>query len=156
MVGSMGGGDGNGNNGKQCRTICPAPPWARRRRVRWGAAVATASRRGGRPGFPGLSQGGRAAGGSGGRRNCSPVPSPLRCSAVPPALPPGRADGDDGDHGACAAARGNAGDGDPLGNDNAAAAAIASEADNAGQENNDCGGDDGDNDENNDKWGRGA
>ncbi len=65
-------------------------------------------------------------------------------------------DGDNGDHGACAAARGNASDGDPLGNDDATTAAIAGEADDAGQENGDRGGDDGDDDEKDDKWGRGA
>jgi hypothetical protein len=96
------------------------------------------------------------AGGSGGGRNCPPMPLPPRCGAVPPAPPPGRADGDKGDHGARAAARSNAGNGNPLGNDNPTTAAIAGEADNAGQENNDCGGDDGDNDKNDNKWGRGA
>jgi hypothetical protein len=84
------------------------------------------------------------------------VPSPPRCGAVPPAPLPGRADGDDGDHGARAAARGNAGNGNPLGNNNAAAAAITGKVDDAGQENNNRGGYDGDNNENNDKWGRGA
>ncbi len=62
----------------------------------------------------------------------------------------------DGDHGARAAACGNAGNGDPLRNNNAATAAIASEADNVGQENNNRGGDDGDDNMNNDKWGRGT
>ncbi len=53
-------------------------------------------------------------------------------------------------------AHGNAGDGNPLGNEDAATAAIAGEADDAGQENNDRGGDDGDDDKNDDKWGRGT
>jgi hypothetical protein len=57
MVGLMGG-DGNENNGKQCQTICLAPPRARGQRVRQGMAVATAHRRGGRPGFLGPSRGG--------------------------------------------------------------------------------------------------
>ncbi len=93
--------------------------------------------------------------GSGGR-NGPPVLSPPRCGAVTPAPPPGRADGDNGDRGARAVARGNAGDGNPLKNNNAAAAAVAGEADDAGQENDNHGGDDGDNDEDNDKWERGA
>ncbi len=96
------------------------------------------------------------ASGSGGGRNGPPVPSPPRCGADPPAPPPGRADGDNGDHGARAAAHDNASNGDPLGNDNATTAAIASEADDVGQENNDRGGDDGDDDKNDDKWGRGT
>jgi hypothetical protein len=91
----------------------------------------------------------------GGGCNGPPVPSPPRCDAVPPALLPGRADGDDGDHGARAVACGNAGNGDPLRN-NAAATAVASEPDDAGQEINDCGGNNGDDDEEDDKWGRGA
>jgi hypothetical protein len=57
------------------------------------------------------------------------------------------------DHSARAAARGNAGDGDPLGKNDAA---VAGKADDGGQENDDRGGDDGDDDENGDKWGRGA
>jgi hypothetical protein len=96
------------------------------------------------------------AGGSGGGHNSPPVPAPPRCGAVPPALPPGRADGDNGDHGACAAARSNAGDGDHLGNDDTATTAVAGKADNAGQENDNRGSDDGDDDKNNDKCGRGA
>jgi hypothetical protein len=84
------------------------------------------------------------------------VPSPPRCSAVPPAPPPGRAVGDNGDHGARAAACGNAGDGNPLGNNNAATAAVTGKADDAGQENDNRGGDNGDDDENDDKWGRSA
>ena len=84
------------------------------------------------------------------------MPLPPRCSTAPPAPPPGWADGDDGDHSTCAAARGDAGDGDPLGNENAAAAAVAGEADDTGQENDDRGGEDGDDDENDNKWGRGA
>ncbi len=112
------------------------------------------------PGWPSQiprpEPGGQAAGGGGGKRNGSPVPSPPRCVAVPPALLPGRAEGDDGDHGARAVACGNAGNGNPLGNDDAATAAIAGKADNVGQENNDHGGDDGDDDKNNDKWRRGA
>ncbi len=47
----------------------------------------------------------------GGGRNGPPVPSPPRCGAVPPAPPPGWADGDNGDRGARAEARGNAGNG---------------------------------------------
>jgi hypothetical protein len=81
---------------------------------------------------------------------------PPRCGAVPPALPPGWAKGDNGDHDARAAARGNAGSGNPLGNNDAATAAIAGEADNAGQENHDRGGDNGDDNKNDNKWGRGA
>jgi hypothetical protein len=96
------------------------------------------------------------AGGSGGGCNGPPVPSPPRCGAVPPAPPPGRADGDNGDHGARAAACGNAGNGDLLRNNDAATAAVAGKADNAGQENDDHGDDDGDNDKNDDKWGRGV
>jgi hypothetical protein len=80
-----------------------------------------------------------------------------RCGAIPLALPPGQAGGDDGDHGARAAACDNAGNGDPLGNnDAAAAAAVTSKADDMGQENDDCSSDNGDNDENNNNWGRGA
>jgi hypothetical protein len=96
------------------------------------------------------------AGGSGNGRNGPPVPLPPRCGAVPPAPPPGWADGDNGDHGTHAAARSNASDGNPLGNDDAATAAVIGKADNAGQENDDHGGDDGDDDKNDDKWGRGA
>ncbi len=92
----------------------------------------------------------------GGGRNGPLVPSPPRCGTVPPAPPPGRAVGDNGDHGARAEACGNAGDGDPLKNNDAAAAPVAGEADDAGQENDDHGGDDGDDDEDDDKWGRGA
>jgi hypothetical protein len=77
-------------------------------------------------------------------------------AAPSPPPPPGRANGDNGDHGARAAARGNAGNGNPLRNDNAVAAAITGKADDAGQENNDCSSDDRDNDKNDDKWGRGA
>jgi hypothetical protein len=80
----------------------------------------------GRPScIPGPKRRGRVAGGSGGGRNSPPVPSPPRCGAVPPALPPGWADGDNGDHGTRAVARGNAGNGNPLGNNDAATAAIA-------------------------------
>ncbi len=96
------------------------------------------------------------AGGGGGGRNGPPVPSPPRCGAIPPAPPPRCANGDDGDCGARAAACGNAGDGNPLRNDNAAATAVTGKADDAGQENDDCSGDNGDDDKNNDKWGRGA
>jgi hypothetical protein len=111
----------------------------------------------GRPSWiPGPKPGGLAAGNSGGRHNSPPVPSPPRCGTVPPTPPPVRADGDDGDHSARAAAHGNTGDGNPLGNNNAAATAIAGKADNTGQENDDHGGDDGDDDKNDDKWGRGA
>ncbi len=74
----------------------------------------------------------------------------------PPPPPPGWAEGDNGDDGARAAARGDAGNGNPLGNNDAAAAAFAGEADNAGQENNIHGGDNGDNDKDDYKWGRGA
>jgi hypothetical protein len=88
-------------------------------------------------------------------RNGPPVPSPPRCGAVPPALLPERADGDNGDCGAHAAARGNAGNGNPLKNDDAAAAAIAGKADDVGKE-NDNRSDDGDDNEDNDKWERGA
>ncbi len=86
----------------------------------------------------------------------SPGPSTPRCGAVPPTLPPGWADGDDGDRGARAAAHGNAGNGNPLRNNDTANAAAAGKVDDAGQENNDRGGDDGDDDEDNDKWGTGA
>ncbi len=105
---------------------------------------------------PGPEPGGQAARGSGGGRNGSPVMLPPRCGAIPLAPPPGWADGDDGDHGTRAVARSNAGDGDPLRNNNATASANAGEADDAGMENNDHGSDNGDNDKNNDKWGRGA
>ncbi len=84
------------------------------------------------------------------------MPSPPRCGGNPPAPLPGRADSDNGNEGARTAARSNAGDGDPLRNDNAATAAIAGEADNAGQENNDRSGDNEDDNKDNDKWGRGA
>ncbi len=111
----------------------------------------------GRPSqIPGPRPGGRAAGGGSGKCNGPPVPSPPRCGAIPPAPPPGWADGDDGDDGACAAAHGNAGNGNPLGNDDAAAVAVACEADNAGQEKDDHGGNNGDDNEDNDKWGRRA
>jgi hypothetical protein len=106
--------------------------------------------------IPGPKPGGRVASGGSGGRNGPPVPSPPRCGAVPPAPPPGRADGDNVDHGAHTAARGDAGDGKPLTNNAAAAAAVTGEADNAGQENDDCGGDNGDDNKNNDKWGRGT
>jgi hypothetical protein len=94
----------------------------------------------------------------GGHRNGEP---PGRLSQIPwpeppPPPPPGRADGDNGVHGTHAAARGNAGNGDPLGNDAAAAATVAGKVDNAGQENNDRGGDDGGDNKNDNKWGRGA
>jgi len=72
------------------------------------------------------------------------------------APPPGRADGDDGDRGTRAAARGNADNGGPLRNDDAAATAIASEADDAGQKMDDHDGDDGDDNKDDDKWGRGS
>jgi hypothetical protein len=68
----------------------------------------------------------------GGGRNSPPVPSPPRCGAVPPATPPGWADGDDGDHGAHAAAHGDAGNGNPIRNNDTVAAVIAGKADNAG------------------------
>ncbi len=84
------------------------------------------------------------------------MPSPLRCGAVPTAPPPGQANSDNNDDGARVAACGNAGYGDSLGSNNAAAAAVADEADNTGQENDDCSGNNGDNDEDADKWGRGA
>jgi hypothetical protein len=84
------------------------------------------------------------------------VQSISKCSAVLTSPPPGRADSDDGDHGTHAAACGDAGNGDPLKNNNAAAATVAGKADNVGQENNDRGGDNRNNDENDDKWGRGA
>jgi hypothetical protein len=73
-----------------------------------------------------------------------------------PTLLPGRVNGDDGDDGARAAARGDAGYGDPLGNNAAAATAVACKADDVGQENDDRGGNNGDGDEDNDKWGRGT
>jgi hypothetical protein len=106
--------------------------------------------------IPGPKQGERAAGSSGSGRNGPPVPSPPRCGAVSPAPPPGPADGDDSDCHARAAARGDASNGDPLGNNDAATATVAGKADNAGQENNDHSSDDGDDNKNNDKWGRGA
>jgi hypothetical protein len=111
----------------------------------------------GRPSrIPGPKPGGMAADSGGGRRNSPPVLLPPRCGAVPPALPPGQADSDNGDHSARAAARGDAGDGDPLGNDDTTPATIAGKADNAGKENDNRGSDDGDDDKNDDKWGRGA
>jgi hypothetical protein len=88
------------------------------------------------------------AGSSGCGCNGPPVPSPPRCDAIPPAPPPGRADGNNSDHSARAVARSNAGDGDPLGN--TATAAISGKVDNAGQENNDCSGDDGNDNKNDD------
>ncbi len=78
------------------------------------------------------------------------------CCTVPPTPPPGRADGEDGDQGTCAAACGNTGDGNPLGNNDSSAAAIAGKADDVGQENNDRCGDNGDDNKNDNKWGRGA
>ncbi len=99
---------------------------------------------------------GQAAGSGGGVHNGPPVPLPPRCGAVPPPLLPGCTDSEDGNHIARAAACGNAGNGNPLGNNDAAAAAIIGEADDGGQENDDCGGEDEDDNENNDKWGRGA
>jgi hypothetical protein len=89
-------------------------------------------------------------------RNGPPVSLPPRCGAVPPAPPPGWADSDGGDRGACAAACGNAGNGNPLRNDDAAATAVAGKADNLGQENNDRGGNNRDDDKDDDKWGRGT
>jgi hypothetical protein len=122
-------------------------------------AVGDGCRNGALPGrpsrIPGPEPGGRAAGGGGGKCNGPSVPSPPRCCTAPPAPPPGWADSDDGDDGTRAEAQGNAGNGNPLGINNAAAATIAGKADNVGQENNDHGGDDGDNDEDDDKWGRG-
>jgi hypothetical protein len=106
--------------------------------------------------IPGSKPGGRPAGSGGSRRNGPLVPSLPRCGTIPPTLPPGRADGDDGDDGARTAARGDAGNCDPLGKDNAAAAAASGEADDMGQENNDRGSEGGDDYKDNDKWGRGA
>jgi hypothetical protein len=106
--------------------------------------------------IPGPKLRGWVAGGSGGGHNGPLAPLPPRCGAVPPAPPPGRAGGDNGDHGARAAARGNAGNGNPLRNNNAATATVAGKADNAGQENDNRGGDNVYDDENNDKWGRGT
>jgi hypothetical protein len=96
------------------------------------------------------------AGGSGGRCNGPPVPSRPRSGAVPLAPPPGWADGDNGDHGTRAAGCSNAGNGNPLENNDAATAAVAGKVEDVGQENNDRGSDDGDDDKNNNKWGRGA
>jgi hypothetical protein len=84
------------------------------------------------------------------------VPSPPRCGIVPPAPLPGWANGDNGDDSARAAACGNAGNGNPLRNDNATVAGIVGKADNAGQENNHRGRDGRDNGKEDDKWGRGA
>jgi hypothetical protein len=103
------------------------------------------------PWIPGPEPGGQAAGGGGGGRNGPPVPLPHRCGAVRPAPPLRQADGDNGDHGARAAAHGDAGNGNPLRNNTAAATAVAGKVDNAGQETDNCGGDNGDDDENNDK-----
>ncbi len=58
----------------------------------------------------------------------------------------------DSDDGARAVARGNA-DGNPLGN-NDATAAIAGKVDDAGQETDDCGGNNGDDNKDDIKWGR--
>jgi hypothetical protein len=102
--------------------------------------------------IPGPKPGGRAASGGGGGRNGPTVPSPPRCGAVPLAPPPRRADGDDSDRSASAAARGNAVDGNPLRNKDATTAAM----NDAGQENDVRGGGDGDNNKDDDKWGRGA
>ncbi len=113
-------------------------------------------RRQARRGIPGPKPGGRVAGGGSGRHNGPPVPLPPQCGAIPPGPLPGRTDGDNGDHGARAAARGDAGNGDPLRNDNPTAAAITGKADNIGQENNDCSGDNGEDNKNVNKWGRGA
>jgi hypothetical protein len=79
--------------------------------------------------------------------------APQVCGTVPPALLPGQADGNDG---ARVAACGNASNGNPLRNDDAATAAVTGKADNAGQENNDCGSNDRYDDRDEDKWGRGA
>ncbi len=111
-------------------------------------AIATAHRWGSRLGL--------AASGSGGGRNGLLMPLPPRCGVVLPAPLPGRADGDDGDHGARAAARSDAGNHGPLRNNDAAPATVAGEADDAEQENNDCGSDDGDDDEDNNMWGMGT
>ncbi len=63
----------------------------------------------------------------------------------------------DGNNGAHTAAYGNTRNGNPIRNDDAAAAtAIARKVDDVGQENDDCGGDDGDNNKDDNKWGRGA
>jgi hypothetical protein len=110
-----------------------------------------ARRQGGRPGFLGLSRGGRqpavaAAGAT--------VPQCRRPPGAAPSPPPRHPDRPT--DGARAAARGDAGNGDPLRNDTAAVVALAGKADNVGQENDDCGGDNRDDDKNNDKWGRGA
>ncbi len=78
---------------------------------------------------------------------------PPRCSAVPPAPPPGRANSN---HSAPAASRGDAGDCNPLGNNDTAAAAVAGKVDNTGQENNDHSGNNGDDNKDNEKWGRGT
>jgi hypothetical protein len=106
--------------------------------------------------IPGPKPGGRPAGSSGSGRNGPPVPLPPRCGTVPPALPSGQANGDDSDHGARAAACGDAGNGNPLGNDNNAAVAVPGKVNDAGWENDNRGGDDGDDNKNDDKWGRGA
>ncbi len=73
---------------------------------------------------------------------------PPRCGAVPPALLPGRADGDNG---TWAAACGDTRNGDPLGNNDATATAIAGKVNNMGQENDDPGGNNRDKDKDNNK-----
>ncbi len=112
---------------------------------------------GGHPIFPGLSWvgGSLAAAGAG-----ATVPRCRRPSGAAPSPPPLRLEGPTltAVIGPRAAACGDAGYGNPLGNVNAAAAApaVAGKVDNVGQENNDCSGNDGDVDKDNNKWGRGA
>ncbi len=84
------------------------------------------------------------------------MPLSPRCSAVPPALPPRRANSDDGDDGAHTVAHDHAANGEPFENNDATSAAVANKTDNAGQENEDPGSNDEANNEDDDKWGRGT
>jgi hypothetical protein len=112
MTGSMGGGTGTrtmGNNAKRFVRPCLERGGGGRGRGRplqrraAGAAVSVS----------GPKLGGWGVGGDGGGRDGPPVPSPPRCGTIPPAPPPGRADGDNSDLGAHAAAHGNASNGNP-------------------------------------------
>jgi hypothetical protein len=116
-------------------------------------AIAMACPQGGCPGFLGLIRGGRqpvavVAGVKVPQRRCPPG------AVLSPHAPlPGWASGNDGTR---AVAHGNAGNGDPLGNNSAAAAAIYGKVDNVGWENDNCGSNNKDNNKDIDKWGRRA
>jgi hypothetical protein len=108
----------------------------------------------GRPSrISGPKPGGQAAEGCSSGRDGPLMPLPPRCGAVPPPLPPKWADGEDG---ARMAARGNTSDGDPFPINDATAVAITDKVDDMGQENNDHFSNNGVNNEDNDKWGRGT